>query len=89
MDRGPARPLKGVGRAFVFWVNSSHGDGLPVLSGPSGAAEAGLRISRPADYPPASALWPSLLSVTPFKNRRFLLSAALRREDLFGMVPPI
>jgi hypothetical protein len=27
--------------------------------------------------------------VIPFKNRRFLPSAALRRGDDFGMVPPI
>jgi hypothetical protein len=29
------------------------------------------------------------LPVNPFKNRRILASAALRRGDDFGMVPPI
>jgi len=29
------------------------------------------------------------LAVNPFENRRILASAALRRGDDFGMVPPI
>jgi hypothetical protein len=33
--------------------------------------------------------WQATLLVNPFKNRRILASAALRRGDDFGMVPPI
>ena len=33
--------------------------------------------------------WQARLAVNPFKNRRILASAALRRGDDFGMVPPI
>jgi hypothetical protein len=37
----------------------------------------------------AGKIWLARLPVNPFKNRRILASAALRRGDDFGMVPPI
>ena len=88
MDRGPAQSL-GIGRALVFWIGQDpRNDGRPMIPGPSGAARrAG--ISRQAGQAPSSPGRPRFLSVIPFKNRRFLPSATLRREDDFGMVPPI
>jgi hypothetical protein len=74
---------------LYFWANLTRGDPRPVLSGPSGAIKAGWRISRQADYPASGPVRLPLLSVIPFKNRRFLVSAALRRGGDFGMVPPI
>jgi len=88
MDRGPARPLKGIGRALVFRANGTArrqpSDGFRR----SGAAE-GAGNSRQAGYSPPSPGRRWFLSVIPFKNRRFLPFPALRRGDDFGMVPPI
>jgi hypothetical protein len=84
MDRGPAQSL-GIGRALVFWIGQDpHGAGRPAVSWPG---HAGIfRQAGPAL--PSAGRWPFLWMI-PFKNRRFLPSAALRRGDDFGMVPPI
>jgi len=46
-------------------------------------------ISSPERAAAQAQDWQATLAVNPFKNRRILASAALRRGDDFGMVPPI